>query len=127
MEEESLPMESETEVEPQTDVDAPTDVEAQVFGEIPVPPTLLAPSPERIRKLTKKRLKNEEDTIAEMIVFDYGVVVFFGFEEAQERDVLEDLDRAIIGVRTRPEDRWEVESCHFVVCWKYDPTTTPTN
>jgi len=43
--------------------------------------------------------------------------VFFGFEEAQERDVLEDFDRAMICVRPRPEERWEVETCHYI----YDP------
>lgn len=60
-------------------------------------------------------MKKEEDRIAEIVIFDYGVVVFFGFEESQERDVLEDLDRAVICNRPRPEERWEVESCHYVV------------
>lgn len=79
---------------------------------IPTP----APLPERPRRPTKKKPKNEGDDIAEMVVFDYGVVVFFGFEESQERDVLEDFDRAMICVRARPEEKWEVETCHYVVC-----------
>ncbi|KIO21237.1 hypothetical protein M407DRAFT_80599, partial [Tulasnella calospora MUT 4182] len=78
---------------------------------------IATPLPPRPRRPTKKNPKNEGDDIAEMVVFDYGVVVFFGFEESQERDVLEDFDRAMICVRPRPEEKWEVESCHYV----YDP------
>lgn len=68
-------------------------------------------------KLRQTKKKEEVDRIAEMIVFDYGVVVFFGFEESQERALLEDLDRAMIMVRPRPEDKWEVEVCHYVVSY----------
>jgi uncharacterized Rmd1/YagE family protein len=38
----------------------------------------------------------EADRIAEMIVFDYGVVVFFGFDESQERSLMDDLENAMI-------------------------------
>lgn len=60
----------------------------------------------------------EEDLpqrFAEAIFFSYGVVVFFGLEEGQERAILEDVQNA--GVMRRPleEDRWEVEECHYAV------------
>jgi len=80
----------------------------------PISQTGVARSPQK--KLPKKE---EEDRMAEVIVFDYGVVVFFGFEESQERSLLEDLDRAMICVRPRAEERWEIEVCHYV----YDPST----
>ncbi|EGN92866.1 hypothetical protein SERLA73DRAFT_146477 [Serpula lacrymans var. lacrymans S7.3] len=56
---------------------------------------------------------NNEDQFAEAIFFAYGVVVFFGLEEGQERGILEDIDNA--GVLRRPieEDDWEIEECHF--------------
>ncbi|KAH9171352.1 DUF155-domain-containing protein [Lactarius sanguifluus] len=50
------------------------------------------------------------DDAAEIVFFAYGVVVFFGFEEMQERHILEDVH----------EGEWEVEECHFA----YDPTIT---
>ncbi|KAH8103105.1 hypothetical protein BXZ70DRAFT_928147 [Cristinia sonorae] len=56
-------------------------------------------------------------TFAEVIFFTYGVVVFFGLEEGQERAILEDIQNA--GVMRRPleEDNWEVEECHYA----YEP------
>ncbi|KAG9010582.1 hypothetical protein FRB93_003850 [Tulasnella sp. JGI-2019a] len=82
------------------------------------PPTESQPRPRTSPRKTTKAQKEEVDRIAEMIVFDYGVVVFFGFDERQERNILEDLDRAMICVRPRPEDKWEIEVCHYV----YDPS-----
>lgn len=32
-----------------------------------------------------------EQKVAEVVIFDYGVAVFLGFEESQERSILEDL------------------------------------
>ena len=90
------------------------------------PPTMRNPqrnteaehtSPERPRTKPTIAPPKEEDRIAEIVFFDYGTVVFFGFEEAQERDIIEDLEQAIISVRPRPEPLWEVEECHYV----YDP------
>ncbi|THH30671.1 hypothetical protein EUX98_g3525 [Antrodiella citrinella] len=54
---------------------------------------------------------------AEVVFFTYGVVVFLGLEEGQERAILEDVSNA--GVMRRPltEDRWEIEECHFA----YEP------
>lgn len=60
-------------------------------------------------------LRKKEDEIAEVVFFDYGVVVFFGLDEGQERGILEDLDNAGILKRPIKEDDWEVEECHFAV------------
>lgn len=56
-----------------------------------------------------------EDDIIEAVFFEYGVVVFFGLTEGQERDILEDIENAGIMKRKIYEDDWEVEECHFTV------------
>ncbi|KAI0072925.1 DUF155-domain-containing protein [Panus rudis PR-1116 ss-1] len=55
----------------------------------------------------------ELDSFAEVVFFSYGVVVFFGLAESQERAILEDIQEA--GVMRRPlgEDQWEIEECHY--------------
>ena len=55
------------------------------------------------------------DTFAEAVFLDYGVVVFFGLDESQERSILEDVQGA--GVMEKPikESRWEIEECHYEV------------
>ncbi|KAF8637937.1 hypothetical protein AX17_002558 [Amanita inopinata Kibby_2008] len=58
--------------------------------------------------------RKAEDDMAEAVFFDYGVAVFFGLEERQELDILEDLDNAGIMRRKFKEDDWEIEECHFV-------------
>ncbi|KAG9127688.1 hypothetical protein FRC07_010761 [Ceratobasidium sp. 392] len=63
----------------------------------------------------------DEDNLADVIFFDYalaGVVVFFGLEEGQERDIIDDLHNAGILQGRRAEDDWETEECHY----EYDPT-----
>lgn len=59
---------------------------------------------ERVRQL---------DNVGEVVFFDYGVVVFFGLTEREERDILDDIQQA--GVLQRPinEEEFEVEECHF--------------
>ncbi|GJJ15049.1 hypothetical protein Clacol_009324 [Clathrus columnatus] len=57
----------------------------------------------------------EDEHIAEAIFFSYGVAVFFGLSEMQERDIIEDLESAGAWVRKRPEEEWEVEECHYIV------------
>jgi uncharacterized Rmd1/YagE family protein len=52
---------------------------------------------------------------AEVVIFSYGVVVFFGLEEAHERAILEDLENAGMLSRKLRESEWEVEECHFEV------------
>jgi uncharacterized Rmd1/YagE family protein len=56
------------------------------------------------------------DDAAEIVFFAYGVAVFFGFEEMQERDILEDVHGAGTLKGARAEREWEVEECHFAVC-----------
>jgi len=55
-----------------------------------------------------------EDDIAEVVFFEYGVLVFFGLEEHQEKDILEDIENAGILKRKIEEDDWEIEECHFM-------------
>ena len=55
------------------------------------------------------------DDAAEIVFFTYGVAVFFGFDEIQERYILEDLHGAGALKVPRPEGEWEVEECHFAV------------
>lgn len=60
----------------------------------------------------------EEDRIAEVVFFAYGVAVFFGLDEGQERAIVEDISNAGILKRPMKEDDWEIEECHFA----HDPT-----
>jgi len=55
------------------------------------------------------------DDAAEIVFFAYGVVVFFGFDEMQERDILEDVHGAGTVKGVRAESEWEIEECHFAV------------
>ncbi|KIK52836.1 hypothetical protein GYMLUDRAFT_179651 [Collybiopsis luxurians FD-317 M1] len=50
---------------------------------------------------------------AEVVFFDYGVAVFFGLTESQEKSILEDIENAGILRRRISENRWEIEECHF--------------
>ncbi|KAH8113890.1 DUF155-domain-containing protein [Phellopilus nigrolimitatus] len=66
-----------------------------------------------------------DERIAEVVFFAYGVVVFFGFEENEERAIVDDLDSAGILSRRIEDDAWEVEECHYTVgpppFVRYDP------
>jgi len=64
------------------------------------------------------------DDAAEIVFFAYGVAVFFGFDEMQERDVLEDIHSAGTLKGARAESQWEVEECHFAVS-KFPPFLVP--
>jgi uncharacterized Rmd1/YagE family protein len=77
-----------------------TDTEVVPEVEIPSPPPARTP----------------EDKVAEVVFFEYGVVVFFGLEERQERDILEDIEKAQVLKRRITEDNWEVEEFHYTVC-----------
>lgn len=74
-----------------------TEVAAEVEPQSPVPPQARA----------------SEENVAEVVFFDYGVVVFFGLEERQERDILEDIERAQVLKGRIAEDDWEVEEFHY--------------
>jgi uncharacterized Rmd1/YagE family protein len=55
------------------------------------------------------------DDAAEIVFFAYGVAVFFGFDEMQERDILEDVHGAGTVKGARAETEWEIEECHYAV------------
>ncbi|KIJ28176.1 hypothetical protein M422DRAFT_76855 [Sphaerobolus stellatus SS14] len=65
-----------------------------------------------------RRRDKMEEQIGEAVFFSYGVAVFFGFNEGEERDILDDIESAEAWVRKWPEDDWEIEECHFTI----DPT-----
>ncbi|KAH0835938.1 hypothetical protein J3R83DRAFT_9859 [Lanmaoa asiatica] len=54
-----------------------------------------------------------EEPVAEVVFFAYGVAVFYGFDEAQERSIIDDLSNAGIFRRMIKEGDWEIEECHF--------------
>lgn len=87
-------------------------------------PSSSPPQESRLRNRKKKKKKavtvdavpdDVEDMSADVIFFQYGVVVFYGLDEEQERSILEDVANAGIWIGGRDEDRWEIEQCHYVV------------
>ncbi|KAH7886839.1 hypothetical protein F5I97DRAFT_1060802 [Phlebopus sp. FC_14] len=74
---------------------------------------------QRSHQVTRDQdMDHDPDQVAEVVFFAYGVAVFYGFSEVQERGILEDLE--IAGVLKRPirEEDWEIEACHFA----HDPS-----
>ncbi|THU93627.1 DUF155-domain-containing protein [Dendrothele bispora CBS 962.96] len=65
--------------------------------------------------LRDQEREQEEQEAVETIFFDYGVVVFFGFTEVQEKSILEDIENAGVLRRKIPENDWEIEECHFTL------------
>ncbi|KAH8831676.1 hypothetical protein DL96DRAFT_1706094 [Flagelloscypha sp. PMI_526] len=78
--------------------EAETETEATSPLRKPAPPVATTPS---------------EEEVAEVIFFDYGVVVFFGLRETEEKGILEDLDGGGVYHRRIPEPGWEIEECHY--------------
>jgi uncharacterized Rmd1/YagE family protein len=84
------------------------------------------PPPPPAHPLPTLSAASKAPKLAEALFFDYGVSVFFGFTEQQERQVLEDCEQADgcwVGAVGEPGDSaeergWEMEECHF----EYDPT-----
>lgn len=68
-----------------------------------------------------------EEDVAEVVFFEYGVVVFFGLNESQEGSILEDIDNAGIMKRKMEEKDWEVEECHFAVRYLLPPVVYQSN
>jgi len=62
----------------------------------------------------KRRKSSSSMKVGEVVFFDYGVTVFFGLTEREERDVLEDCESANVWSRSLKEEDWEVEECHYV-------------
>ncbi|KAF8137368.1 hypothetical protein EV363DRAFT_1254046 [Boletus edulis] len=56
-----------------------------------------------------------EEPIAEVVFFAYGVAVFYGFTEAQERSIIDDLANAGIFRRMIKQSDWDIEECHFTI------------
>lgn len=65
----------------------------------------------------KEKKSVSDEQVAEVIFFAYGVVVFFGLQENQERSIIDDIETAGTIIRKIKEDSWEIEECHFT----YDP------
>jgi uncharacterized Rmd1/YagE family protein len=65
-----------------------------------------------------------EEKFAEVVFFEYGVVVFFGLPERHERDILEDIEKADIFKSRIAEIDWEVEEFHYIVCVIPEPSPT---
>lgn len=92
------------------------------------PPGGVTASPGRVKRrfpkahIAQRRLLGVEDhPVAEAIFFQYGVVVFFGFSQRQELDILDDLVKRgiMVGEKTIGEKKqYEIESFHF----EYDPS-----
>ncbi|KAG5219727.1 DUF155 domain-containing protein [Salix suchowensis] len=57
-----------------------------------------------------------DEEVAEVVFFEYGVAVFFGLTEEQEKGILEDIEGTGVVRRKIAEEDWEVEACHFTVC-----------
>lgn len=79
------------------------------------PETIRQPPPASSSRIERERTPEQEN--AEVVFFEYGVVVFFGLTENQEKSILEDVENAGILTRKINEDNWEVEECHFAVCY----------
>ncbi|KAJ3571952.1 hypothetical protein NP233_g3422 [Leucocoprinus birnbaumii] len=73
-----------------------------------IPPLLLRPHRDRDQSPPPP-----SEEVVEVVFFEYGVVVFFGLTEGQEKDILEDIENAGIMKRKINEDDWEIEECHF--------------
>ncbi|KAI0701338.1 hypothetical protein BC835DRAFT_240829 [Cytidiella melzeri] len=73
----------------------------------PDSPVSPLPPPRRFSPL------NDPETFGEAVFFQYGVVVFFGLDDSQEHSILEDVENAGIMQKPLPEERWEVEECHY--------------
>jgi uncharacterized Rmd1/YagE family protein len=75
------------------------------------PDTPISPAPPPRRSSPH----HDPDMFGEAVFFQYGVVVFFGLDDSQEHSILDDIEAANIMQKPLPEDRWEVEECHYEV------------
>lgn len=80
----------------------------------------LAAERERAKRRRRRQSESSSNRVAEVVFFEYGVTVFFGLSEREERDILEDCESAGIWTRPVADADWEVEECHYV----YDPDAT---
>jgi uncharacterized Rmd1/YagE family protein len=88
-----------------------------------IPSTALSPSELSPPKHTyhprptrpRRKSTNLSGKVAEAVFFSYGVSVFFGFQEDEERAVMEDCERAGCWGHGEVEEDWEIEEFHYVV------------
>ncbi|KAJ4000731.1 DUF155-domain-containing protein [Lentinula boryana] len=101
---------------------SPTETRQALPEESPFNPTsYVSSSPETIRQQrepSSSRIDIEREQAppqenAEVVFFEYGVVVCFGLTEGEEKNILEDVENAGILRRKISEERWEIEECHF--------------
>lgn len=85
--------------------------DATVLPELPAPLVQTVSAPTTAQR---RRKKTSDAQVGEVVIFDYGVTVFFGFTEREEREILDDFESAGAWVKSFEEDDWEVEECHFV-------------
>ncbi|KJA15606.1 hypothetical protein HYPSUDRAFT_48243 [Hypholoma sublateritium FD-334 SS-4] len=96
------PQSARVPVGPSTDVDPGAETDPGTYQRWCPPPVPEVETP-----------KPNDDDVAEVVFFEYGVVVFFGLSELEEKNILEDIDNAGIMKRQILEGNWEVEECHY--------------
>lgn len=70
-----------------------------------------------MEEASKGKEKAKEEDVAEVVFFEYGVVVFFGLQEREEMDILDDIKTAGIVTRMLTAEDWEIEECHYTVSY----------
>jgi uncharacterized Rmd1/YagE family protein len=70
---------------------------------------------EGMMKRRRRKSSSHVNQVAEAVFFSYGVSVFFGFQEREEKEIMEDCEKAGTWIRPQKEDDWEVEECHYLV------------
>ncbi|WVW79325.1 hypothetical protein I302_101293 [Kwoniella bestiolae CBS 10118] len=79
------------------------------------PESEFSPHQQHTRPVRRTRRKSHStQNVAEAVFFSYGVSVFFGFSELEEREIMEDCETASTWVRGLGEDDWEIEEFHYV-------------
>nr|XP_019009802.1 cytoplasmic protein [Kwoniella pini CBS 10737]OCF48583.1 cytoplasmic protein [Kwoniella pini CBS 10737] len=66
------------------------------------------------RPIKRRRNSHSTQNVAEAVFFSYGVSVFFGFSESEEREIMEDCETAGTWMRGLDEEDWEIEEFHYV-------------
>ncbi|KAJ4473120.1 DUF155-domain-containing protein [Lentinula aciculospora] len=98
----------------------PTSIVTDMSEEPPFSSTsYISSSPETIRQqrvpssfqIEREQVPAQEN--AEVVFFEYGVIVCFGLSEGEEKSILEDVENAGILQRKINEEHWEIEECHF--------------
>lgn len=101
-------------------------IPAEAFTPQELSPPSKSPESIRSRPLSKARRKSMAQSvrIGEAVFFEYGVSVFFGFQEEDEKDIMEDCEGAGAWIRGQEEDDWEVEEFHYAVSFAFQSLPT---